>query len=214
MISSNRHTGTIILPVLLIVILLAILGTVLIAMRGHFVSAPANESDRKKATTILQIGENLKVGMDRLFQENKASFDTVDTNVANTSGSNRLFSPTGGGITPPSWSMASQPSADGMAAHGDIWHFLPGAVPGLGTSAPEMLAILKVSRGVCGEINNKTIGLSTPAANDLGDFYATANDTASLTAWPHALNGRTVGCVYNNNSNSNGYFFFEILAVQ
>jgi len=148
--------------------------------------------------------------------ENQVPFANVDTNVANTSGNNQLFSPTGGGITPPAWSMANAPSTDGTSATGDIWFFPHAAVPGVGSGGTnyDVLAVLKVAQGVCLDINNKAIGIPTPAVNDLGNFYAAANDTTLNTNWPAVLNGHIVGCVNNNDAGSTGYFFYEVIAIQ
>jgi type II secretory pathway pseudopilin PulG len=216
--SSERRfesqAGIAIGPILFIIAILAILAAAIAAGSGSFTSGTTSESNRTKAAAIIQIGDTLKVGMDRLFMENNIAFANVDTNVANTTGVNELFSPSGGGITPPSYSMANSPSNDGTAAHGDIWFFPQGAVPGLGTTSPEILGVLSVSQGVCTEINNRANGLVTPAVNDLGNFAAVANDATLVSAWPAVLNGHTIGCVQNNDVGSAGYYFFEVLAIQ
>lgn len=210
----NAQAGIAIGPILFIIAILAILAAAIAAGSGNFTAGTTNESNRTKAAALIQIGENLKTGMDRLIMENEVPFTSVDTNVANTSGNNELFSPTGGGITPPSYTLSNSPSNDGTPAHGDIWFFPQGAVPGLGTSSPELLAVLRVGSGVCDEINNKANSMPTPAGNDMGDFTATSNDATLLDAWPAALNGHTIGCVINNDANSNGEYFFEVLAIQ
>ncbi len=202
-------------PVLLVLGLLAILAVAIFVVRGDYL-APSNPGpdDIRKAAAVIQVGDNLKTGVDRVFKDNKVTFTSIDTRFTSGAGSNGLFSPTGGGITPPSWSMAADPSSDGTAEKGDIWYFPKAAVPGMGTGAPEMLAVLRVDRAVCNQINNSVIGIPTPPTADLGSFYVTDINKKLFGTWPVALKGQTVGCVRNSNSDSRGNFFFEILAVQ
>jgi type II secretory pathway pseudopilin PulG len=212
----DRESGIAIGPILFIIAILAILAAAIAAGSGSFTSGTTNESNSTKASAIIQIGDNLKVGMDRLFMENQVPFANVDTNVANTSGNNQLFSPTGGGITPPAWSMANSPSTDGTSTTGDIWYFPHASVPGVGSGGTnyDILAVLHVSQGVCNDINNKAIGIPTPAVNDLGNFASSANDSTLNGAWPAVLNGHIVGCVQNNDTGSNGFYFYEVIAIQ
>ena len=207
----DAQAGIAIGPILFIIAILAILAAAIAAGSGNFTSGTTHESDRTKGAAIIQIGENLKTGMDRLMMENEVPFADIDTVTADTSGNNALFSPTGGGITPPSYSLANNPSNDGTAAHGDIWFFPQGVVPGLGTGANDLLAVLSVTEGTCNEINNRANSMVTPAANDFGNFAANALIGA---AWPTVFNAHTVGCIQNNDSASSGYYFFEVLAIQ
>ena len=52
------------------------------------------------------------------------------------------------------------------------------------------------------------------AAADLGNFESTSADTSLINGWPAVFNGHTVGCVINNNSGNNVYWFFQVLAIQ
>ncbi len=212
----DPEAGIAVGAILFVIAVLAILAGAIAAGSGSFTSGTTNESDSTKASAIIQIGDNLKTGMDRLFMENQIPFANVDTNTANTSGNNQLFSPAGGGITPPAWSMANQPSTDGTAATGDIWYFPYASVPGVGSGGTnyDILAVLSVAQGVCNNINTRAIGIPTPAVNDLGNFASTANDSTLATNWPALMNGHTVGCVQNNNTGSSGYYFYEVIAVQ
>ncbi len=212
----NPEAGIAIGPILFIIAILAILAAAIAAGSGSFTSGTTNESNSTKASAIIQIGDNLKVGMDRLFMENQVPFTDVDTNVANTSGNNMLFSPTGGGITPPAWSMANAPSTDGTSATGDIWFFPHASVPGIGSGGTnyDILAVLKIAQGVCNDINTKAIGIPTPAVNDLGNFASASNDSTLATNWPASMNGHIVGCVQNNNTGSSGFYFYEVIAIQ
>src|ERR1700722_2403033 len=130
---------------------------------GSFTAPTASESAKTKASAIIQLGDTLKMGLDRLTMENAVSWGNWVISVNETSGNNDLFSPTGGGISPPSISMAADPG-------NDVWYYPIAAVPGLGTPAPEQLAVLNVASDVCNEINNRAAGVLTPAGGALGDF--------------------------------------------
>jgi type II secretory pathway pseudopilin PulG len=212
----SADAGIAIGPILFIIAILAILAAAIAAGSGNFTGGTTNEGNKTKASAIIQIGENLKAGMDRLMIGNQLAYSSVDTNTQNTSGTNSLFSPAGGGISPPSYSLANNPSTDGTATNGDVWFFPQGVVPGVGTGAgyPDIVATLRVSQGVCSEINNKAASTATPAVNDLGNFTATGNNVITTAAWPAVRAGKLLGCVYNNNASSNGYYFYQILAIQ
>jgi hypothetical protein len=207
----DAQAGIAIGPILFIIAILALLAAAIAAGSGGFTAGTTDSSDRTKAAALIQIGENLKTGMDRLITENEVPFTSLDTVTADTSGNNSLFSPTGGAITPPSYSLANSPSTDGTSTGGDIWFFPQGVVPGLGTGANDIVAVLHVNQGTCNEINNRANSLVTPGANDLGDFSTNALTGA---AWPTALSAHTVGCVQNNDTASSGYYFYEVLAIQ
>src|SRR5580698_3637990 len=103
------NAGIAIGPILFIIAILAILAAAIAAGSGSFTSGTSSESDRTKSSALVQIGENLKIGMDRITMEGGLSATTVDVNPANTSATNSLFSPVGGGISVPSISMANNP---------------------------------------------------------------------------------------------------------
>jgi len=148
------ESGIAIGPILFIVAILAILAAAIAAGSGSFTSGTAPESNRTKASALIQIGENLKIGMDRVVMEGGVAIGSVVINVANTSNAVDLFSPTGGGISYPSNTMANQPGTD-------FWYFPQGPVNGLGTGANNQLAVIKVAPGVCAEINNRANGVTT-----------------------------------------------------
>jgi type II secretory pathway pseudopilin PulG len=214
----DPQAGIAIGPILFIIAILAILAAAIAAGSGNFTSGTTTESNRTKAAALIQIGENLKIGADRLTMENEVPLATIDFNVSDTgsdpNAANELFSPTGGGITPPSYSLANNPSNDGTAANGDIWFFPNGTVPGLGVNTgTDLFAVLSVSQGVCSEVNNKANSLATPAAANLGDFtVVNSQDSAVSSGWPATLYGRTVGCVQNGSMN-NEYFFYQVLVI-
>jgi hypothetical protein len=219
-----RNAGIALGPILFIIAILAILAAAIAAGSGSFNASTATEGNKAKASALIQVGDNLKVGMDRLTMENGVAYNGWTTSPANTVNNVDLFSPTGGGIAPPSITMAGN-------AASDVWYYPQGAVPGLGTYSANaantlQLAVLNVTSGVCAEVNNRANGQAiAPAAQALGDFSttpATGNIGATTSAhWPNVnnatslnLDGRPVGCVNNNNATTTGYFFYEVLYVQ
>ncbi|MDX2027109.1 MAG: hypothetical protein SFW62_00565 [Alphaproteobacteria bacterium] len=205
------QSGIAIGPILFIIAILAILAAAIAAGSGSFTAGTSKESDRTRASALIQIGENLKIGVDRLLLQDIAQFGAIDFNAKNadSSSNNVLFSPNGGGITAPSVTLANDPG-------NDVWYYPTGGIGGLGTASSEQLAVLRVSQGVCTEVNARANALATPAVNDLGDFTSASNDAALLAAWPAALFGKPIGCVQNNNATdaSEGYFFYQVLAIR
>lgn len=209
------QAGIAIGPILFIIALLAIIAAAIAAGSGSFTSGTTNEGNRTKASALVQIGENLKVGMDRITMEGGLTPTTVDINALNTTAGNALFSPSGGGVAAPSVGMANNPVTD-------IWHYVTEPMNGFGTSDPEILAVLPIAPGVCAEVNNRSTGISVePTATDLGDFTSTStSQTQALTNWPTLagqginLTGITTGCVNNSNSSSSGDFYYQVLAIQ
>ena len=219
----RSNAGIAIGPILFIIAILAILAAAIAAGSGSFTGGTATESDKTKSSALIQIGENLKIGMDRITMEGGLVPTVVDTAVGNTALSNALFSPIGGGIAPPSVGMANNPRYD-------HWYFPKGLVQGFGTggSNNDVLAVLPVSAGVCQEINNRVLGTATlPTTAALGDF--TANTVAGNTTWPTTPNlvGVASGCVLNSSVTggtgcpgactagpTSNYFYYEVLAIQ
>ena len=218
-------------PILFIIAILAILAAAIAAGSGSFSQGTHQENYRAKSVALVQIGENLRIGMDVMVLENAYEPENIDINVSNTSLNNQLFSPIGGGIAPPSVGMANDPLLD-------KWYFPKVLINGIGTASdPNILAVLPVSAGVCAEINNRSVGSNTaPAAKDLGDFTDTATiDDSAAGTWPSSpqLTGVQVGCVRNSGvtlgctgANTDGtgtgctasptspYFFYQVLAIQ
>lgn len=205
-------------PILFIIAILAILAAAIAAGSGSFTAGTGSESNRTKSSALVEIGENLKVGMDRITMEGGLAPTSVVIDPASTSSSSALFSPTGGGISPPSTSMANVPGTD-------IWHYIGGPIPGIGAggagTAGDIVAVLPVSSGVCAEVNNRTIGTSAVATGaDVGNFLSDSPGvlgTATFANWPTAspnMKGVAIGCVHNTNTSSPGYFFYQVIAVQ
>ena len=220
----QTNAGIALGPILFIIAILAILAAAIAAGSGSFNASTSSEGNKTKASAIIQIGDNLKTGMDRLTMENGVDYNAWVIGVANTQNNVDLFSPTGGGIAPPSTAMAGSPGSD-------VWLYPQIAIPNLGTynTTPAntlQVAMLNVAQGVCQEINNRANGQNVaPVVAALGNFAkpASAGNIASTTiaAWPDTVGantvnlfGKPVGCVNNNNPGSAGYYFYEVLYVQ
>jgi hypothetical protein len=207
------NAGIAIGPILFIIAILAILAAAIAAGSGSFTSGTNNESNRTKSSALIQIGENLKIGMDRITMEAGLTPAQVDINVQNTAATNALFSPVGGGIAPPSVGMANDPTTD-------KWWFPQGPIKGLGTGANNVIAVLPVSSGVCAEVNNRVVGSAVaPATEPLGNFLA--GTLTGATSWPTVppLVGVATGCVQNSDVSigsgaSTQYFYYQVLAIQ
>jgi len=209
----HANAGIAIGPILFIVAILAILAAAIAAGSGSFTSGTTTESNRTKSSALVQIGENLKIGMDRITMEGGLTVSAVDINSLNTSATNALFAPTGGGVAAPSVSMANAPATD-------VWYYPDAPINGLGTgttAAPSKMAVIRVAAGVCNEINNRSTGTAqTPTGADLGNFASsTVIPTANtITNWPAALVGLSTGCVNNTNTGTTGTYFYQVMAIQ
>jgi hypothetical protein len=204
----SSRAGLAIGPILFIIAILAILAAAVASSSGHFTTT-GSESNKTKSATLVQIGENLKTGMERITIENAISSGSVDVNVSNTTLPNHLFSPIGGGIAPPPIGMAASPLHD-------RWYFPQGKPAGFGTgTANTVFAVLPVPRGVCAEVNNRSMGVAAvPPKVALGDFES--NIVTTGASWPTAsstwtegatgtatdgptLAGVIMGCVWNDD---------------
>lgn len=208
----EADAGIAIGPILFVIAVLGILAAAIAAGSGSFTAGSTAENNRTKAAAMIEIGQNLKIGWERITGSAEVDFDLVNINVNNTSAENDLFSPLGGGITAPSVTLANQPSVD-------RWHYPLGNFVGLGTgNNPNQWAILKVSQGVCTEVNSKANGMSaTPTAKDVGNIEvddATVADSYIVDNWPAELNGKPLGCVNNTNDTSEGHYFYQIIGIR
>ena len=206
----DQSAGIAIGPILFIIAILAILAAAIAAGSGGFMASTSGESDKTKAGALIQIGANLKIGMDRIIMEGgmlptgASGAGVVNYSVTATNLTNDLFSPSGGGISPPSAAMANTPGTD-------VWYFVQGPIVGVGSggSNNDVVAVLRVAQSICAGINNLAVGSTTiPAVADLGDF---ATNAATGTNWPLAS---ATGCVQNNDAGSTGYYYYQVLAVQ
>ncbi len=199
----NHQAGIAIGPILFVVAILAILATAIAAGSSTFATNASQETNRTNAGSMIQIGQNLKLGVDRIVALG-TPLASVDINASNTSTNTAIFSPLGGGLVPPSTALAATPATD-------AWIYTWGAVTNLGSASLERLAVLKVNQGVCDQIN--VMGANTTTAvtgTDVGAFTNTVN----FTAWPATLAGKMTGCVNSTNATNTGYYFYQVLGVQ
>ncbi len=200
----SSRSGVAIGPILFIVAILAVLATAIAAGSSTFSTNSSQETNRTNAAALIQIGQNLKMGVDRIITLGTA-VENVVINSANTVNSADLFSPTGGGLIPPATTLSSDGSQSWIYSWADI--------TGLGTSSLERIALLRVTLGVCNQINTQA-GNPGDATNDTnGDFGS--NMEVNITAnWPSNLDRKMVGCIDNINGSGNAYYFYQVLAVQ
>lgn len=196
-------------PILFIIAVLGILAAAIAAGSGSFTTGTTGESNRAKATALIDIGQNLKIGFDRIVG-NGVDFASVVIDPTQTDGSADLFSPLGGGITAPSTTMAETPLTD-------TWEYPLIAIDGIGTANGQRVAVLKVSEGVCDEINLKTIAIAAGTADtegdDLGDFTS-GSLINNIGNWPDSFDSKPVGCVENTNAVTTGFYFYQVIGIQ
>ncbi len=213
----GADAGIAIGPILFIIAVLGILAAAIAAGSGSFTTGTSSESNRAKASALIDIGQNLKIGFDRIVG-NGIAFGSVVINPANTDDENDLFSPTGGGIGAPSVTMAATPTSD-------EWHYPLIAIPRIGTTSGSRVAVLRVgepgSAGVCDEINSKANALTAGDTHDdpidAGiDLGSAALISVAATEWLDELEGHPTGCVETTNSTTipAGFYFYQVLGIQ
>ena len=199
----NNQSGIAIGPILFIVAILAILATAIAAGSSTFATSSGSEGNRTNAAAMISIGTTLKMGMDRMIALG-TPLANIDINALNTSATNALFSPTGGGLVSPSTSLANTPASD-------TWIFTWGLVTNIGTGSLERIAALKVTQGICDQINIQAGNQASPAATALGNI----SNTVNFTAWPTTnVVGKMVGCVNNNTAGAVGTYFYQAIGIQ
>lgn len=205
----SADCGIAIGPLLFVVAILGLLVTAIAAGSGSFSSSSNNEAARTKAAALLQIGQILKAGVERLAGLG-VDIDTINIDPTSTSNTNDLFAPAGGGVNAPAVTLANSPV-------NDVWYYPLAAIPGLGSSNTERLAMLKVALDICNELNLRANAISTAAndssmTNDIGDV--TTATLAGAVNWPTPLQGQNSGCLHNSNSTTSGYFFYQVLGMR
>jgi hypothetical protein len=196
------RAGIAIGPILFVVAILAILATAIAAGSSTFATSTGGEAQRVNSAALIQIGQNLKIGVDRITALG-TPITSVVINAVNTVNTVDLFAPTGGGLVAPSSTL----SLNGN----DPWVYTYSAVTNLGTSAVERLAMLKVSQGVCAQANSQAGNTGTVAADMGNGIDAGTNISAT---WPAGLEGKMTGCVDNTNGSGHTYYFYQVLGVQ
>lgn len=196
-------------PILFIIAVLGILAAAIAAGSGSFTTSTTGESNRTKAAALIEIGQNLKIGFDRIVG-NGTDFPDVVIDPTATENEDELFSPTGGGITSPSRTMADDPAVD-------EWHYPLMAIPGIGTASGGVrVAIIKVSAGVCTELNAKAGALTaTPAGFSIADLTADPSPLVDATSvWPSDLDGKPTGCFeVTGGGQAVGFYFYQVIGI-
>jgi type II secretory pathway pseudopilin PulG len=198
----GSEEGVAIGPILFVVTILAILATAIAAGASSFATNASQETNRTYAASLVQMGQNIKMGVDRVVALGTPIVNVV-INDADTSSNLSLFAPVGGGIVPPSRALAADPG-------NDTWIYTWAVVPGIGSADPDRITMLKVNVGVCDQINTQNNNTGTFSA-DLGP---TISNVTNISTWPAGLTSRMVGCVTSTNPITQGAYFYQILSVQ
>lgn len=204
----HRDAGIAIGPILFVVAILGILAAAIAAGSGSFTGSSNTEAARTKAAALIQIGQNLKVGADRLSGLGYDA-DTINIDPTSTTLDNDLFSPSGGGVGAPSITMANTPATD-------VWHYTHLSVTNMGTTATELGAFLRVALPVCDQINARANAITGTAAGTAGlaaDVGDLASNPSGASSWPALLAGMPTGC-FKATGISTGYWYYQIMAVR
>lgn len=204
-ISCRRADGFAIGPILFVVAILGIIAAAIAASTGGFNSRTSSEAARVKAAALIDLGYSLKSGFEHTVH-NVVYQNLVVINPDSTSNDNDIFSPNGGGIGIPSVTMANNPA-------NDQWYYVDGAIPGLGTSETEKIAMLRVANDVCEQVNQKASGVTTPNAADIGNVVSNTLGSNSNN-WPGTLQFKPTGCINNSNSGASGWWFYQVMGLQ
>lgn len=207
--AHGAEAGIAIGPLLFIIAIIGVLAIAIAASSGSFNGGTASESARLKASSLIQIGGLLKAGFARMTGSG-TDFDSINIDPTATTNDNDLFAPSGGSVNVPSVTLANNPAVD-------VWHYPLAVLPHIGTGQSDRLAMLKVAKGVCNEVNIKANAIATDADDstltaDIGDVTVTTLTGAAQ--WPTPLDTKEVGCVHNGNGTTPGYFYFQVLGIR
>lgn len=233
---ASRFTGNAgiaIGPILFIIAILGILAAAIAAGSGSFSSSTTKESNSTKAAALIEIGQNLRVGFDRILSYGSYAVTDIVIDPTATTHEYDLFAPTGGGIAPPSVNMRVA-NADTAK---DVWYYPMLKITNVGDTGARV-AMLHIDAGVCDQVNIKANGVATPASTggstsgspDLGGDISTyapvtgnaagkvvldAETGAGGDAWPSAQAGQLIGCInYAGTAGAPaGYYFYQVLGI-
>ncbi len=199
-------------PILFVVALLGILAAAIAAGSGSFTGSTTSESDKTKAAALIQIGENLKFGVERIIGSG-VDVTSINADPTSTTAANDLFAPMGGGISPPSTTMLVKTA--GYAPYVPKWEYMfTTSTGGWGIIAEDYTAYAQVSLGVCNAINQRANGVATPPLVHIAIIAPGVPGHTSFNADFDTLKGNMVGCFYTDHIYSLGYWFFEVLSIQ
>lgn len=196
---KNRQSGVVIGPILFVVAILAVLAMAIAAGSGSFTASTSSETAKAKASALIEIGQNLKIGFDRLTGSGIGYWDVV-IDASNTTNAEDLFSPSGGGITPPSAKMWKS---------GEDWQYTMAGITSMG-SCPKRVAVLRVDDAtICSRLNDALGNGTTPGAENIGN----PSDNADCIYIPTGLAQKMAGCYESNTSSHDGFFFYQVLGI-
>lgn len=204
----SSQAGIAIGPILFVVAILAILATAIAAGSSTFTTNASQETARVNSMAMLQIGQSLKLGADRVLTLGTLGPAVTFTGAATIAD---IFSITGGGLTKPSTALAATPATD-------TWAYITAPVRNIGTAAADTIAVLPVTTAVCDQINKLVNGpTSTPTgfAPSAGTWYSAS---AGMTNWDtgvgvSTLDGKLSGC-FQAITSSPGTYFYQVLISQ
>ena len=211
----SSEDGFAIGPILFIIAVLGILAAAISAGSGSFSNSTTSEANNTKTAALMDIGQGMKVAFDRVMGENTGTaINAVNLSTADLNDALGVFSPIGGGASPPPTTMSVN-SGTGT------WYFplLDLTALGVGTSAGSRVAMIQVDPTVCTTLNTKANGqtLATPSTA-IPDITAAATNPGTTivaiatTAW--GISGAMSGCVQEKTATGSlaaGYYFFQVL---
>lgn len=159
----EANAGIAIGPILFIIAILGILATAIAAGSGSFSGNTAKEGNNTKASTLIEIGQSLRIGFDRLRGSGLLVTDVI-IDPADLTSPSSLYAPTGGGVSAPGTMLKATkaPTAAGTAS--DQWFYPLLQLNSIGVSgAYSRVAMLRVDPGVCDQINQRAWGAAVPA---------------------------------------------------
>ena len=185
-------------PILFVIALLAVLASAVAAGSGSFTASTSSETAKAKASALIEIGQNLKMGFDRLMASGIAYGDVV-INKYHTTEEDSLFSPMGGGIALPSESMGKS---------GAGWRYPYALMNSLGNYCPKRIAVIQVENAtICSQLNDSLGNGTTPDAANVAD-----PGTACIGI-PGSLAQKMAGCYESSTQGSSGFYFYQVLGI-
>lgn len=229
---DNCQAGIAIAPILFVVAILAVLVGALAASSGGFSQSTSRDSNRIKASTVIEGGANLKAGFERLYGgavDIEQIILSQQYSAANATLA--LYAPDGGGLGPQAPAPGATP-ASGITN----WRFVQNAnLLNIGLNgANDFAVVIGVANDeICRAVNEIIFGKDAAQAQTIPSASAsgiTLNDADSCTdttvattsagcnvaanvfdlSAVTALSGRSQACVTDGNGND--YYYQLLLA--